>query len=264
MSLDRFSLENKVILITGAAGKLAKIFIKDFLNNNASVIGLDIKDDNEFLNSYMKEYKGRFLYKKCDISSKQELLNLKNYLESIKLLPNTLINNAAAGQVTFLNGDLVKFTEFPEEVWNENLKVNLTGALNLLQVFGSHLENIKTGSVINMSSTYGLVGCDQRIYGNSRLNSSIAYAATKSALVGMTKYLAAYWGEFNIRVNAIAPAGVFNNHTDPFYTNYINKIMLGKMADAEDISNALMYLASDASKYITGTVISVDGGYTAW
>ena len=264
MIQNKFSLANKIILLTGAAGKLAKIFIKDFLQADAKVIGLDIKQNPDILNELDSGQKDRFFYYKSDITNQVELQNIFDELKNKGILPNTIINNAAAGQVTFLNGSLVDFTEFPIEVWNENLKVNLTGALNICQIFGKYLEEIKSGSIINMSSTYGLAGCDQRIYGDSGLNSSIAYAATKSALIGMTKYLAAYWGKNNIRVNAVAPAGVFNNHTDPFYSNYVEKIMLGKMADGDDISNALIYLSSEASKYITGTVLSVDGGYTAW
>ncbi len=264
MTNHRFSLKEKIILLTGASGKLAKVFIKDFLYNDAHVIGIDIKEkspDLEIIDNHLKE---KFTYYTADISNKSDLYQIFDDLKIKNLLPNTLINNAAAGQVTFIDGSLVDFTEFPHEVWNENLKVNLTGALNICQIFGKNLEDKKNGSIINMSSTYGISGCDQRIYGDSGLNSSIAYAATKSALIGMTKYLAAYWGSSNIRVNAVAPAGVFNDHKDPFYSNYVDKIMLGKMCDAEDISNALIYLSSDASKYITGTVLSVDGGYTAW
>ena len=189
---------------------------------------------------------------------------LYSELETKNLLPNVLINNAAAGQVTFIEGDLVEFTEFPLEVWEANLNVNLTGALNVLQVFGKHLESIKSGSIINISSTYGVVGCDQRIYGDSRLNSSIAYAATKSGLIGMTRYLASYWGESNIRVNALAPGGVYNNHKDPFLSNYLNKTMIKRMGTKDDILAAIIYLASEASSWVTGSVMMVDGGFTAW
>ncbi len=261
---NSFSLQNKIILLTGASGKLALSFIRKFLEYKAIVIGLDIKDEPPVIDSLDANLKKNFHYYKSDITNKSDLKEIFNDLSLKKILPNTLINNAAAGQVTFLNGSLVEFTQFPHEVWDANLRVNLTGALNICQVFGKYLEDTKNGSVINMSSTYGIAGCDQRIYGDSGLNSSIAYAATKSALIGMTKYLAAYWGDLNIRVNAVAPAGVFNDHKDPFYSNYVNKIMLGKMCEADDITNALIYLSSDASKYITGTVLSVDGGYTAW
>ncbi len=264
MYKDQFSLEEKTILITGAAGKLAKTFLRDFLNRGGKVLCLDIVDEPTHIKELNSSYEDRIFYQKCDITKKLSLKEVYNQAKKNNFLPNVLINNAAAGQVTFIEGSLVDFTEFPLEVWNENLKVNLTGALNICQVFGKYLEEIENGSIINMSSTYGLVGCDQRIYGDSGLNSSIAYAATKAALIGMTKYLAAYWGSKNIRVNSVAPAGIFNNHTDPFYSNYVNKIMLGRMGDAEDISNALIYLSSDASTWITGTVLSVDGGYISW
>ena len=224
---------------------------------------MDIIDEPSHIRD-LKEKSKNIYYCKCDITDKESLNEVFSKVSKVNFLPNVLINNAAAGQVTFIGGSLVDFTEFPIEVWNENLKVNLTGALNICQVFGKYLQEIKNGSIINMSSTYGLVGCDQRIYGDSGLNSSIAYAATKSALIGMTKYLAAYWGSKNIRVNAVAPAGIFNNHTDPFYSNYVNKIMLGRMGAATDISNALIYLSSNASEWITGTVLSIDGGYVSW
>ena len=264
MNNDQFSLNSKTILISGAAGKLAKTFIQDFLNRGARVLGLDIIEEPDHIKDIGKKFSDKILYFNCDITNKDSIKEVFNQAKNKSFLPNVLINNAAAGQVNFIEGNLVDFTEFPLPVWNENLNVNLTGALNICQIFGKYLEDNKFGSIINMSSTYGIVGCDQRIYGDSGLNSSIAYAATKAALIGMTKYLAAYWGSKNIRVNAVAPAGIFNNHTDPFYSNYVNKIMLGRMGDAEDISNALIYLASDASSWVTGTVLSVDGGYVSW
>lgn len=263
MNEDQFSLNKKTILLTGAGGKLAKTFIKDFINKGAKILALDVIDEPSHIKD-LKENSNNIYYCKCDITDKEALNGVFSKVSKENFLPNVLINNAAAGQVTFIGGSLVDFTEFPIEVWNENLKVNLTGALNICQVFGKHLQEIKSGSIINMSSTYGIVGCDQRIYGDSGLNSSIAYAATKSALIGMTKYLAAYWGSKNIRVNAVAPAGIFNNHTDPFYSNYVNKIMLGRMGAPTDISNALIYLSSNASEWITGTVLSIDGGYVSW
>ena len=215
-NINKFSLSEKIILITGAGGKLAKHFIKDFIDCGAKVVGIDITIDENYLDDLKKDYKDKFRFFNCDITDKKNLNQINEELNNINYSPNVLINNAAAEQVTFLEGNLVEFTNFPQEVWDQNLRVNLTGALNITQIFGKNLEKVKSGSVINMSSTYGIVGCDQRIYGDSGLNSSIAYAATKSALIGMTKYLASYWGHLNIRVNAVAPSGVFNNHKDPF------------------------------------------------
>ena len=123
MIKNRFTLQNKIILITGASGKLANDFIKDFINNDAIVIGIDIKDHAPMFDELNDKLKTNFFYYKTDISNKKELSKIFEDLKLKKLLPNTLINNAAAGQVTFLNGSLVEFTEFPHEVWDENLKV---------------------------------------------------------------------------------------------------------------------------------------------
>ena len=259
MVKDFFDLTGKIILVTGAGGKLGSHYCDELAKRGAKVIGLDITEQNAANNSSSNIY-----YYQCDITRKESLFKLYEELKVENNLPNVLINNAAAGQVTFIEGDLVEFTEFPTEVWEANLSVNLTGALNILQVFGKYLESINEGSIINISSTYGVVGCDQRIYGDSRLNSSIAYAATKSGLIGMTRYLAAYWGESNIRVNALAPGGVFNNHKDPFLSNYLNKTMIKRMGTKDDILAAIIYLASDASSWVTGSVMMVDGGFTAW
>ena len=264
MTNDQFSLENKTVLITGAGGKLAQTFIKVLLSKGARVIGMDIQDNPNLYKDIVDKNNSKFKYIKSDITNRDQLREIKEELTILNFMPNVIVNNAAAGQVTFIDGNLVDFTKFPVEVWDQNLNVNLTGTLNICQIFGSYLEEQKNGSIVNISSTYGFLGCDQSVYGDSGLNSSIAYAATKAGVIGMTKYLAAYWGKSNIRVNAIAPAGIYNDHKDPFYSNYVKKIMLGKMGAPEDIANAIVYLSSEASKWVTGTILSVDGGYSAW
>jgi len=261
MGSPKFSLDGKTVLITGSCGKLGKVVIGHLIDAGARVIGIDIVTATDLSAEYSIS---NFIYRQVDITSKGELVSLAAELETINWLPNVIINNAAAGQVSFISGDLVDFTEFPDEVWQKNLQVNLSGTLYVCQVFGKHLETTNDASIINISSTYGIVGCDQSIYGDSRLNSSIAYATTKSGIIGFTRYLAAYWGNKGIRVNAIAPAGIYNNQPEPFYSNYVRKIMLGRMGEASDISGALIYLASDAAKWVTGTILSVDGGYVAW
>ena len=125
------------------------------------------------------------------------------------------------------------------------------------------LKNRK-GVIINIASIYGMVASDQRIYGKSGLNSNIAYAVSKAGIINMSRYLAAYWQGKNIRVNSISPGGVLGKQSKNFKKNYINKTMLKRMATPNDLSSALVYLVSDASKYVTGFNMVVDGGWTAW
>jgi len=120
------------------------------------------------------------------------------------------------------------------------------------------------GVVLNIGSVYGVVACDQRIYGDSKINSSIAYASTKGGLINFTRYLASYWQGKNIRVNCLSPGGVFNNQTQEFVENYTYRTMLKRMATPDDLASALLYLVSDASQWVTGTNMIVDGGWTAW
>ena len=134
---------------------------------------------------------------------------------------------------------MVDFEDFPIDVWESNLAVNLTGAFLCCQEAGKQMLERKKGVILNISSIYGVVGCDQRIYGDSGLNSNIAYAATKSGLINFTRYLASYWQGKNIRVNCLSPGGVYNNQPDDFYNNYIEKTMLKKMSKPEDLVSAI-------------------------
>jgi NAD(P)-dependent dehydrogenase (short-subunit alcohol dehydrogenase family) len=177
---------------------------------------------------------------------------------------DVLINNAAAQQLTVFSGSLCEFEEFPLEVWQANLDVNLTGAFLCCQAVGRQMVKQGSGVILNIGSVYGVVACDQRIYGNSKINSSIAYATTKSGLINFTRYLASYWQGKNIRVNCLSPGGVYNNQAPEFVEHYTYRTMLKRMATVDDLGSAVLYLVSDASQWVTGTNMIVDGGWTAW
>ena len=261
-----YNLSEDVIVLTGAVGKLGRHYANAFLEADAKVVLLD--SSQEALDAYVSDldesYRQNVLPLACDISNKEEVVEAFSKVKRAFGNCSILINNAAAVQVTFLEGSLVDFEDFPIEVWESNLNVNLTGAFLCCQEAGKHMLDRKKGVILNISSIYGVVGCDQRIYGDSGLNSNIAYAATKSGLINFTRYLASYWQGKNIRVNSLSPGGVYNNQDKEFLKKYKNKTMLNRMATPQDLSSAMIYLISDSSSYITGFNLVVDGGLTSW
>ena len=161
------------------------------------------------------------------------------------------------------------FEEYPLDQWNAALNVNLTGTFLVTQACVKQmLAQGKKGSIINICSTYGLNGPDQRIYrkadGSQPAFKPVYYTVTKAGVVGFTKYLAAYYMETEIRVNMLTPGGVYNNHDETFVKNYSAKTIIGRMAHKDEMNGALLFLASDASSYMTGNNVVVDGGWTAW
>ena len=158
------------------------------------------------------------------------------------------------------------FEKFPIELWNDVLKVNLTGVFLCCQSIGNVMIKQNNGVIINISSIYGMIGADQRIYGSSGLNSPVSYAASKGAIINLTRYLAAYWRGKNIRVNSLSLGGVEDKKymSKEFIKNYSNKTILNRMAKKNEYNAAILFLASDASSYMSGSNLIIDGGWTAW
>ncbi len=181
-----------------------------------------------------------------------------------------MVNNAAINDMfenPLLAGTQSMFENYPLEMWNKSWQVNVSGVFLCSQIFGTVMVEQRSGSIINIASTYGIVAPDQTIYknenGEQTFYKSPSYPVTKSAVIGFTKFLASYWGNKNIRVNALSPGGVENNQDEFFKKNYTNKTPLNRMASKEDYKGAIVFLASDASSYMTGANLVVDGGWTA-
>ena len=175
---------------------------------------------------------------------------------------DVLINNAA-----YQGNDKLRttsFENFPLADWNISLSINLTGIFLCCQEVGKIMLKQKNGNIINISSTYGIVAPDQRIYGSSGQNAAAFYSATKAAVINLSRYLASYWNQTGIRVNTLSPGGVENSQDPKFIKKYSEKTMLGRMAKKDEYVGAIIFLSSNASSYMTGSNLVIDGGWTAW
>ena len=190
---------------------------------------------------------------------------MKSIVQKYKRIDG-LVNNAVFHPTTKTQNISLPFTKYPIGLLDKAFKVDLMGLFVLCQVVGSVMEKQKHGVIVNISSIYGINGADQRIYGNSKLNSPPSYALTKGAIINFTRYLSAYWHNRNIRVNALTLGGVRADSymTKQFIKNYSKKTILGRMAKSDEYNGALIFLLSKAASYMTGANLIVDGGWSAW
>lgn len=264
-----FSLKNKVAVVTGALGLLGKQHCYALSEAGAIVIACDLKEND--CKEFAFSLEGENLGVGVDITSAESIKKLKDQiLDKFKKI-DILVNNAAINDM-FENpmaaAELSKFENYPLELWNKSLEVNVTGTFLCSQIIGSQMALQKNGAIINIASTYGIVAPNQSIYikenGTQSFYKSPAYPSTKGAIIAFTKFLASYWGKDGVRVNCLSPGGVENNQEDYFIKNYSANTPLGRMAAPTDYKGAIVFLASDASSYMTGANLIVDGGWTIW
>jgi NAD(P)-dependent dehydrogenase (short-subunit alcohol dehydrogenase family) len=272
--LDKFSLKDQVAIVTGGVGLLGAEFCKTLAEAGAAVAVVDLNGDaaNKVADGLIKDgYKAMGIA--TDITKPESVNAMVAAVLSTFGRISVLVNSAAldpkfdpdAASKGIAPG---AFEDYPLEQWNAALNVNLTGIFLVTQACVKQMvAQGKKGSIINICSTYGLNGPDQRIYikdGKRVAFKPVYYTTTKAGVMGFTKYLAAYYAETEIRVNALTPGGVFNNHEEYFVKNYSAKTILGRMAKKDEMNGALLFLASEASSYMTGNNLIVDGGWTAW
>lgn len=263
-----FSLKNKTVILTGSAGFLGTRFAHVLSAAGANVVLVDIENKNnkKLEAELIQKYHTQTMLFSIDIAEQSAVKKLtRDVLTKYKKI-DVLINNAHFFPREHPQRD-APFERFPLKLWEQTITVNLKGLFLCCQEIGKVMSKQNKGVIVNISSIYGIVGADQRIYGKSRLNSPAFYATTKGAMVNLTRYLAAYWNRKNIRINTLTLGGVFDPklHKDKkFVKKYSERTMLGRMARKEDYDGALLFLASDASSYMTGANLVVDGGWTAW
>mgnify|MGYP001244620582 CR=1 FL=1 len=264
-----FSLKDKVSIVTGALGLIGKEHCKALSEAGSAVVAADLDGDGctAFANSLGNKSIGISL----DVTSKTSISEGRDKVLAKYGKIDVLVNNAAINDM-FENPamalEMSKFENYPLEMWQKSLDVNVTGIFLCSQIFGSEMAKQGKGSIINIASTYGITAPDQSLYkdeeGRQQFYKSAAYPATKGAVISFTKFLAAYWGEKGVRVNTLSPGGVENSQNEFFVNNYSRRTPLGRMAEKSDYKGAVVFLASDASSYMTGANLVVDGGWTTW
>lgn len=267
----------KTVLVTGAAGLLGEQYCIALLKANYIVVATDISLlnlNNKFNKTKYSKYKNQLFLKRIDVTSEKSLNSSLNFLKKKKIKLDVLINNAAidfkpGGKSNTIDNNRVE--EFTTERWNKEIDVGLKGAFLCIKVFGQYmLKNKSGGHIINISSDLSVISPYQDLYKKSNTKSSkqivkpVTYSVIKTGLVGLTRYFATYWADYDIRCNCISPGGVQTNQPKEFVKKLKQLIPLKRMAKIDEYNELIKFLCSDGSRYINGQNIIVDGGRSIW
>jgi NAD(P)-dependent dehydrogenase (short-subunit alcohol dehydrogenase family) len=267
MAGDRFDLDGRVVVLTGGLGNLGRAFTSALLDAGARVAIVDAAAPAT--DDFPDVGEDRLRLYHADVASKAALQGVLAAVEDAWGAPHGLVNNAALDSPPDApaseNGP---FEDYPEASFDRVMEVNVKGAVLCCQVFGAAMARAGRGSIVNIGSIYGQVSPDQGLYQYRRdrgetFYKPVAYCVSKSALLNLSRYLAAYWGKAGVRVNTLTFAGVFAGQEQGFLDPYLKKTPLGRMAEAADYEGPVIFLLSDASRYMTGANMVVDGGFTA-
>jgi NAD(P)-dependent dehydrogenase (short-subunit alcohol dehydrogenase family) len=267
---DLFDLTGKVAVVTGGAGLLGQVFCQALVTAGANVAIIDIDKNkaDEVARKINKEKNQKVLAFACDITAPDSVSTMvKDVVKQMGRI-DILLNNAAS-KGSDLDQFFAPFENYSLQTWREVMAVNIDGLFLVAQSVGNQMKAQGGGSIIQISSIYGVVAPDQRIYEGSEyngraINTPAVYSVSKAAVLGLTSYLSTYWADSKIRVNTLTPGGIASGQNSEFNKKYSNRVPLGRMGEAAELIGALIYLASDASSYVTGQNIIVDGGLSAW
>lgn len=273
-TMDCFRLEGRVYVVTGAAGLLGKMHVRAILDSGGFPVLLDISRsgldnaESELLTEYGKN---RFLAIKADITEPNEMQEVLNIIIEKTGRLDGLINNACNNPSMKDSGfGAGRLEEFTFDQWDADLQVGLYGATVCSQVFGGYMSKHGGGVILNIASDLGVIAPNQSLYEQDGLSEEqqpkkpVTYSVVKWGLIGLTKYLSTYWADKGVRANAVAFGGVYNSQSNVFLDRVTKQIPMGRMARKDEYMGTVVYMLSDASSYMTGAVVSVDGGRTAW
>lgn len=269
---DPFVVADRVIAVTGGLGQLGRQFTRALAGRGARVTVLDANADQNAATQLLDdpELKESVLLLRADVTNRASLVTALDEVTQRWGTPHALINNAALDAPPDAPAaETGPFESYPESSWDRVMDVNAKGVMLACQVFGGAMAEAGRGSIVQICSTYGLVSPDQRIYdyrreGKAPFFKPVAYSASKSALLNLTRYLATYWAPRGVRVNTLTLGGVFRDQDAKFLEGYEARVPLGRMAQEDEYNGAIVFLVSDASSYMTGANLVIDGGWTAW
>jgi NAD(P)-dependent dehydrogenase (short-subunit alcohol dehydrogenase family) len=266
-----FNLKDRIIIVAGGAGQIGFAFCTILADAGAVVVIGDL--DLEMAKSKMVEVKDDKIRKQIfayhlDVSSassiEQFYHNVRDKHGRMYGLVNCFHFKGNSRKLDTTSNFFAGFEDYPLEAWEKVHDINLKGSFLMSQKIIPYFKENGGGVITNISSTYGNVSANKSIYGASGINSPVAYATSKAAIINLTRYMSTHLADHNIRVNVLSPGGVFNNQSDEFVTNYAKMTPLKRMAVAEDYQGGILFLMSDASTYMTGANLIIDGGWTAW
>jgi len=273
--LELFSLQDKVIVITGATGLLGRKHAEAVACYGGIPVLIDLsqKAIDDFVSELNKKYKVSSLGFAIDITNEEAIRNNANQLVEKFGKIDGLVNNAANNPKVEESSDknFSRLENFPLNIWNDDIAVGLTGAFLCSKYYGEKIaQNPDGGSIVNISSDLGLIAPDQRLYKKDGIPENlqnvkpVTYSVVKTGLIGLTRYLATYWADKNVRCNALCPGGVENGQPVEFLKEINKRIPVGRMANSDEYQGALLWMLSNASSYLNGAIVPVDGGRTAW
>ena len=269
-----FDLTGKVAVISGGAGLLGEKHAEAIAEFGGIPILLDIdeKAGTKKASRISNEYQVDCEFMLCDITDESQILSVRDTLLSRFGHIDILINNAAIDPKIKDDSEinLSRLENFSIDQWNLELSVGLTGSMLCSKIFGYEMSKAGEGVILNISSDLGIIAPDQRIYKKDGLPENeqpvkpVTYSVIKHGLIGLTKYLATYWADKGVRCNALCPGGIYNNQPDEFVNKISNLIPLGRMADEDEYKASVVFMVSEASAYMNGSVVSMDGGRSCW
>ena len=258
----KFDLTDKVVVISGACGLIGRAFCEAVAQFGAHVVCADIElaDPIAAAAALEKKHGRKMLGFVLNVAKKDEVISLKTAV----LDAFGKIDGLVCGHQNKTHLKFEPFETVTEENWDTVVEINLKGTFLLCQVIGSHMAETGSGSVVNIPSTYSVVAPNQNLYKGTSLGCPAAYSASKGGVDALSRYLASYWAAKKVRVNMITPHGVWNNHEEQFEKNFANFSPMQRLSDNHEVASALVYLLSDASSYVTGDNMLVEGGWTVW